>query len=486
MNRSIALSLVGFLLGGILLLLAFRRLSWEEIQGTLRAAELWPWLGLAVLSYVAGHIVRGLRCRWLVEREARIGTLEATHVVVVGYAVNNLLPARLGELARAGLLSRRTGLPFLQSLTITFVERFFDVIVLLFFASLSLRSQGDPPWAWEAVRLAAALGALASLALVLGVWSPSLIQHVTSVICKALTPGSLARAMVAADRITHGLAPLRRPRLAARVLAASVAIWLLEGGLFFFMLPAIGLAAKPASALLTLSLTNLGILIPSMPGYIGSFHFFCRESLVTTGATPTEAAAFALLTHAAFFVPVTLWGLAVLAATGFRTAFLGIQEQQATTLDLERFRMHDRIEVHGAVSPRAAAGGGSGGFASLTRALTSAAVPAELVADASVRERAIDVTAGFVQAQLDALPTRLRWMMRAGLFFFQSCVILRHGSRFGGLSGEHQREIFEWWAHGPVPLFRQLFRPLRSLALLAWHEQPEVLQTMIRSPGGGR
>lgn len=483
MNRQTASSLLGFALGAILLPLAFRRLSWDSLRLTLDQATLWPWLGLAILSYISGHLVRGVRCRWLVEREAHISTLEATHVVVVGYAVNNLLPARLGELARAALLSRRTGLPFLQSLTVTFVERCFDVLVLLAFAGLALSLPGTrPAWAWDAFRLAAAFGALAGACLVLAVASPSLVHQVTSVTCKAIAPGSLGPALAAADRITHGLAPLRDPHLALRVLVASVVIWAFEGGLFYFMLPAVGLAAGSAAALFTLSLTNLGILVPSMPGHIGTFHFFCRESLVSTGAPETVAATFALLTHAAFFVPVTLWGIAVLAATGFRATFLGIRAQQAATCDLERFRDRGRIVVLSAVSPRSEPAGAS----ALARDLTAASVPHHELADPLTRDRVIGVTADFVQAQLDALPSQLRWMVRAGLLFFQGCVIVRHGRPYGSLSPDRRRQVFEWWAYGPVPLFRQLFRPVRSLALLAWHEQPEVLHVLNSGREGAR
>ena len=50
---------------------------------------------------------------------------------MVGFATNNLLPARLGELARAYLLRRRTGLRKTFVLASIFLERVFDGLALV-------------------------------------------------------------------------------------------------------------------------------------------------------------------------------------------------------------------------------------------------------------------------------------------------------------------------------------------------------------------
>src|SRR4051794_28143869 len=111
--------------------LAAHRLDWSGVRAALGAAHLWPWLPLAIASYVAGHLVRGVRLRLILRGQAEVTRLEAANIVVVGYAVNNLLPARVGELARSAILSERTGLPFAQSLTTTILERILDGLAIL-------------------------------------------------------------------------------------------------------------------------------------------------------------------------------------------------------------------------------------------------------------------------------------------------------------------------------------------------------------------
>src|SRR5262245_24906521 len=130
-TRQRLLLLLGTASSALFVFLAIRRLAFGDITRALERAELFPWLPLAVTLYLCGHVVRGLRCKRLVSHEAALTLPTATNVVVLGYAVNNVLPARLGEFARAAMLSQRSGLPYVQSLAVTVLERILDGLVLV-------------------------------------------------------------------------------------------------------------------------------------------------------------------------------------------------------------------------------------------------------------------------------------------------------------------------------------------------------------------
>src|SRR5260370_1056738 len=102
--------LIGLLLGAGFLALAAVHIDPRRVAEVLERARPWPWIPLGLASYVCGHFARGARLRRLVSREATLTLPTSTGVVVVGYAVNNILPARLGELARAWMLTERSGL----------------------------------------------------------------------------------------------------------------------------------------------------------------------------------------------------------------------------------------------------------------------------------------------------------------------------------------------------------------------------------------
>jgi uncharacterized membrane protein YbhN (UPF0104 family) len=109
------------------------------------------------------------------------------------------------------------------------------------------------------------------------------------------------------------LRPLRRGRVLGLAAALSAGVWLLEGGSYLLLsrglsldlpsgleLPAIGLA------LVTI---NLGIMVPSGPGYVGTQEFFGTAALGVVGANPQAALALVVVSHAVQYALVTGLGL---------------------------------------------------------------------------------------------------------------------------------------------------------------------------------
>src|SRR3954452_6483199 len=149
-----AVMAIGLLASAVFMYLAVRRLDFAELKVVWASAHVLPWVPLGILSYVCGHIVRGQRCRLLVRREANLSLLTASNIVVVGYASNNVFPARLGELVRAGMLAERTGLPVAQSLAITLIERVLDGLAILLLLVIGTLRGETPGWTHDLVRLA--------------------------------------------------------------------------------------------------------------------------------------------------------------------------------------------------------------------------------------------------------------------------------------------------------------------------------------------
>ena len=84
--------------------------------------------------------------------------------------------------------------------------------------------------------------------------------------------------------------------------------------------------------------------------------------------------------------------------------------------------------------------------------------------------RAVATSALFASEQVNALTAELRWSLKIGLAGFQALVRISHRRQFSRLPLAQRRRIVEAWAFGPVPLARQLFRPIRTTALVAYYE----------------
>jgi choline dehydrogenase-like flavoprotein len=85
-------------------------------------------------------------------------------------------------------------------------------------------------------------------------------------------------------------------------------------------------------------------------------------------------------------------------------------------------------------------------------------------------ELALEKTTRFVEGQIAALPVVLRTGLTAGLAVFRGHVAARFLMVFCRLPLDRRIKAVDLWASGSFAQGRQLFRPLRSLALLAYHE----------------
>ncbi|MBP6747026.1 hypothetical protein KA344_17475, partial [bacterium] len=70
---------------------------------------------------------------------------------------------------------------------------------------------------------------------------------------------------------------------------------------------------------------------------------------------------------------------------------------------------------------------------------------------------------------------------KLGILGFRSITIITNLCPFENLSSERQAKIINTWSYGPIGLTRKLFKPLRSLALLAFFEHPAVVIAIDKS-----
>ena len=69
--------------------------------------------------------------------------------------------------------------------------------------------------------------------------------------------------------------------------------------------------------------TTISIVLPTSPGYVGTYHYLCQLSLVMFGVSATDALSYAAVAHAVSVLPVTLIGLIMANYEGvaiYRTA----------------------------------------------------------------------------------------------------------------------------------------------------------------------
>ena len=302
---------LGFLVTLFCILWLAYQVSWGALWLQMKKID-WRWSVLAVGLYLVGHLLRGIRCAWILRPHRKISWFDATQVVWIGYATNNVLPARLGELVRVYALSHRERIAKGISLSTLLVERILDGLAIVGILVVAAYWAPADPWIRRIGLFASLLFVGAMSVLLLARLAREYFERLLRWSASLLPEAIGSRGERFGHRLLDGTACLQADRYMIGVLSLSLLIWLAEGAMFLALLPAFGLPASLMTAYLAMSITNLGVLLPSTPGHVGTFHFCCTKALLLAGAvtpaTQAIALSYALVLHALQYIPVTLLG----------------------------------------------------------------------------------------------------------------------------------------------------------------------------------
>lgn len=317
MSRSSgrARAIAGLVVAGVFVFLLARRVEWSGVRRALAGASLWP-LALGLVALAADMAARITRWWWMLRAaEPELPLASCVRPFLGSLALNNTVPLRAGDVVRAVGFRRALGAPVAHVAGTLVLERLLDLLVLLAILLAGVAgTRGVFPHAFLVA--AGGAGALALAALLALTFLPG---PITSVIRRTMTRFFRGRPWLpamsrAVDQIAAALALLRSPGRAARLLGMSLVAWLLEGLVFACAAWSLGLGVPWPAPWLALGAATLATLLPSSPGYVGTFDYFASLALSAYGAPAAGAAAFALITHLMLWAPVTVAGFAALAA----------------------------------------------------------------------------------------------------------------------------------------------------------------------------
>jgi glycosyltransferase 2 family protein len=272
---------------------------------------------LAIVLTMCGFWFRAVRWGIFLIPTGRVPFHPRFASTLIGFAVNNVLPARVGEFARAYSLSRLTEVRLGASLATLVVERLFDgiVVVALLFAAMSTPAfpagqiGGIDPRAAARV-IAIAMGGL-GLGLGALVIAPERSIRLAERVAHAVVPTRVRHPLLGALRsFIDGLTVLRSGRLFLVSLTLATVQWLFTAVSFLVAFRAFDIQEVGfAGAVFLQSLISLSVAIPSSPGFFGPFEAAAKLGLALWAVAPDKAISFAVGFHLGGFIPTTIIGL---------------------------------------------------------------------------------------------------------------------------------------------------------------------------------
>jgi uncharacterized protein (TIRG00374 family) len=257
---------------------------------------------LAVVLVLVELTIRAERWRILLHPSAAVPLRSAFAYLTIGYFANAVLPARLGDPARAYLAGRSFGISSLVTLGTIVVERVSDALTILLVVLVAgiVVAPGS--------QLAGSAAVLTAVAVIGGVLA--VVVGIVVLRSGLLDRGLGRRIGAIVARVGEGAAVLRRARGAAVILGLTILPFGVAVGTFGAVSGALGLPLDPVQCAFVLGVLALSTAIPAAPGSLGTYEFAGVTALGILGIGSSQALAATVLIHVIAALPPALLGLA--------------------------------------------------------------------------------------------------------------------------------------------------------------------------------
>jgi len=267
-------------------------------------------------------ILRPWRWQQMFPKSQRPTLWSSVRVFGIAIIVNNLFPARAGDVLRCFLITREHKLTGASlALATVGLEKIFDGMTLLLVVLSTLAFVSSPDWLARIGLFSSVVFGGAITALMLLHFRPLwLIQVIRPLFrtCRLVALGE--RVITALDSFGEGLTVISSPfRLMALILLTLV-IWLGEAIVISGLGSTLNIALSFPAAIVVAAVLGLGLALPAGPGFIGTFEYFALAGLSLTGIKAESALALAVVLHSWTFLANSIFGMAGIAAGGLSGA----------------------------------------------------------------------------------------------------------------------------------------------------------------------
>lgn len=317
--------LLGLLFGALFVWIVAAGVSGPDEQAallhafaTMDYAPLIPFVLLVGLY----HVLRVWRWKLLLQPDYSPSFRSLFSINMVGFMAVNLLPARLGELARPFLLMQRENVPLSVGLASALIERMLDFLCMLALlayivygvdlptTSITVGGQVYPPIR-EVVQRVFLLAALPAVGGLIGLMLfESFMYRLLHLTIGRVLPAFAARFEAFCRSFIQALRPLRQPKTLLIQVGLTLLIWAVAPATEWLMFRVFHLDTLGLDAAMTVvGAILIGMLIPGPPGFAGNFEAFTMAGLAIFGVTGGVALGYSLMLHWLQFFQIFVMGM---------------------------------------------------------------------------------------------------------------------------------------------------------------------------------
>lgn len=247
----------------------------------------------SVLLLIIIIFLRSLRWKLLFTKQLQINDLYQSQLI--GYMGNNIFPLRLGELLKAFFLEKKSKISKYEVIGTVILERVLDLIGLIILFLILLNFSIIELVSSSSIKVIYFLLIFASLSIILS-FNLNKIKNFKF----------KNRLFQIVNDIISGFSTINKSNFLLSIFY-TILIWLSYIIVVYLVQKSMYLNLSFIQCILLLFLSSLILMIPSMPGNIGTFEGSVVYTLLLFGIK--DDFGFAFILHAVSFIPYTLLGL---------------------------------------------------------------------------------------------------------------------------------------------------------------------------------
>ncbi len=306
--------LIGMGISFFFLVLLFRKIDVNQLITVLKTLD-YRYLAAAVIISLVSISSRAVRWHYLILPQKRARPRNLLAATIICYMANNLLPARLGEFARAIVLAEKENLAASSVFASLVIDRLFDgfsVLVILVFTFFTVQL---PP-GMEKLQQGLVTGGYVTLTIYLAVivflvflkHSTLRTIHIVGIILKPFPKVVSEKAITLLGSFISGIQMPSKPGDYLAILLSCIFIWGTAALPIDLILMAFDIHLPFTASLFILVFLVFAVMVPASPGFIGTYHAACMYGLMAFAVPKEQALSVAIVVHAVAFFPIIFFG----------------------------------------------------------------------------------------------------------------------------------------------------------------------------------
>ena len=307
---------IGIVISIVCLYFAFRGI---DIKGSIEVVKNIN-ITYFIISLILSVVIIALRAlRWecFIPLKKPIKKRTVVMAAYIGYMANNILPAKLGEVARAYILGIKENVSKSALIASVVTERLFDVITGGVILTISVAFIPNLPktvtYAAVALFIVSIVGFLVLMFLV---WQKEFAHKVFHKVFGIKKKKIGSKLIEFSCNFIDGIGFKNDAKHIFLIFFYTILYLIGQILTISFLLEAFNIKASPIIALFMFAIGGFGFAVPSAPSGIGPFEWAIIFGFSLIGVERTIAAPYALVYHIMGIVPITIVGFIFLFIMG--------------------------------------------------------------------------------------------------------------------------------------------------------------------------